>query len=49
MGSRHVVAKPADLLFLGAQQPALTILWRVSLDKRAVLVRHVATMANLPC
>ena len=46
-GSRHVVLEPADLLFLSAQQPALTILWRVSLDKRAVLIWHGTTLATL--
>jgi len=41
MSSRHFVAEPADLLYLGTHQPALTILWQVSVDKRAVLVRHL--------
>ena len=35
------------LLYLGTHQPALTILWQVSVDKRAVLVRHGTTLATL--
>ena len=43
---RHVVFETTDLLLLGAQQPTFTLFWWVSVDKRAVLVWHDATMAK---
>ncbi|KZR85073.1 hypothetical protein MITS9509_00404 [Synechococcus sp. MIT S9509] len=42
----HVVFEPADLLFLGAQQPTLTLFWRVSFNKWSVPVWHDAALAD---
>ena len=46
MLSRHVIAEPADLLLLSAQQPTLALFWRVSINKWSVLVRHGWSLAK---
>ena len=40
MSCRQVVREPADLYLLGIHQPADAILWRVLVNKWAILVWH---------
>ena len=43
------IGEAADLLFLGVNQPADTVLWCMAINKWAVLVWHPDTMAKRPC
>ena len=45
----RTIREAADLPLLVIQQPADTLLRWVPFNLWSVLVRHVATMANLPC
>ena len=42
------IGEAADLLFLGVNQPADTVLWCMAINKWAVLVWHPDTMASNP-
>ena len=46
MGCRHVVRESTDLPLYVIHQPADTILWRMAINKWAVLVWHDATLAK---